>query len=105
MPIRALLTVVVVMGVLIVAGVLTLAITIFHRLGPSPAGTATLLEATAVPGNATTTLLDEQPGTRIQSVTATGDRLAVLLQGGGADRIVLLDPRSGQVVGHIGLAR
>lgn len=91
MPIRALLTVVVVMGVLIVAGVLTLAITIFHRLGPSPAETATLL--------------DEQPGTRIQSVTATGDRLAVLLQGGGADRIVLLDPRSGQVVGHIGLAR
>ena len=32
-----------------------------------------------------------------------GDRLAVQLQGGGADRVVLVDPRTGAVAGRIGL--
>ena len=41
----------------------------------------------------------------MQALGAAGDRLAVLLQGGGPDRVLLLDPRSGQVVGRVGLAR
>jgi len=47
--------------------------------------------------------LGEPDGTRIAGVAAAGDRLAVQLQGGGPDRIVLVDPRSGAVVGRIGL--
>ena len=86
---RALLTAVVVMGVLIVAMVATLVVVIVRRLAVPPA----LAQA-----------LNEAPGTHIQAIASAGDRLAVLLQGGGADRIVLLDPRSGQVVGRIGLA-
>ncbi len=86
---RALLTAVVVMGVLIVAGVATLAVTIMRRL--------------AAPQSHVAQIMAEPPGTRVQAISQAGDRLAVLLQGGGPDRIVLLDPHSGQVVGRIGL--
>ena len=50
-------------------------------------------------------ILDEPPGTRIAGITTVADRLAVQLTGGGADRIVLLDPRTGQVAGRVALAR
>ena len=89
MNIRALMTAVVVMGVLIVAGVTILVVTAFRRLSLPPISSAQLL--------------DEPQGTHMQSVSAVGDRLAVLLLGGGPDRIVLLDARSGKVVGRIGL--
>ena len=87
---RALLTAVVVMGVLIVAMVATLVVVIVRRL--------------AVPSPLLAQAMNEAPGTHMQAIASAGDRLAVLLQGGGADRIVLLDPHSGQVVGRIGLA-
>jgi hypothetical protein len=38
-------------------------------------------------------------------VTLVGDRLVVQLAGGGADRLVFLDARTGAVVGRVGLAR
>jgi hypothetical protein len=85
------LALVVVMGVLIVAGVVTLAVTIMHRLG-GPAASAAVV-------------MDEPAGTHIQSLSAVGDRLALLLQGGGPDRVILVDPRSGLVVGRVGLTR
>ena len=88
---RALLTAVVVMGVLIVAMVATLVFVIARRLSGSPLLAAQVME--------------EAPDTRMQAIAQAGDRLAVLLQGGGPDRIVLIDPHSGQVVGRIGLAR
>jgi hypothetical protein len=48
-------------------------------------------------------LLDEPAGTRIAGIASAGDRLAVRLQGGGSDRVVLVDPRTGAVAGRIGL--
>ena len=57
----------------------------------------------AAPAVATSVLLEEPVGTRIAAIAAVGDRLAVQLQGGGADRIVLLDTHSGAVVGRVGL--
>ena len=42
-------------------------------------------------------------GTRIAAIAAAGDRLAVQLQGGGPDRVLLVDPRNGRVAGRIGL--
>jgi hypothetical protein len=48
-------------------------------------------------------LLDEPAGTRIVGISSAGDRLAVRLEGGGADRVVLLDVRTGVVAGRIGL--
>ena len=87
---RALLTLVVVMGVLIVAGVAGVAVTIVHRLGGAPVRAATVLE--------------EPVGTRMGGVAASSDGVAVLLSGGGPDRLVLIDPRDGRVVGRVGLA-
>ena len=80
------------MGVLIVVATTVLVILIARRIGgvgPGPASVAVLL--------------DEPAGTRIAAIASAGDRLAVQLQGGGADRVVLVDPRTGAVTGRIGL--
>ncbi len=77
---RALIVLVVGMGVLIVVGVGVVAATIMHRMG-GPAAVAIAASAT----------LDEPAGTHIATIGAAGDRLAVLLQGGGADRVVFVD--------------
>lgn len=88
----------VVMGVLIVLGTIGLLVALARR-GAVPAPVAT------APGpGPLAAILAEPEGTRIVAVTAVQDRLAVQLQGGGADRIVLVDPRSGVVTGRISLA-
>ncbi len=88
---KAMLAAVIGMGVLIVLGVAVLAVTVIRRLSVAP------MQAALV--------IDEPAGTHMLGMAAAGDRLAVLLQGGGPDRVVLLDPRSGQIVGRVGLAR
>ena len=92
---RALKIATIVMAVLIVGGTTLLIVVIAHRL--------------SVPGvtaaNPVAAVLDEPAGTRIAGVTAVGAMLAVRLQGGGADRVVLIDPVTGAVTGRISLAR
>ena len=88
---RFLKIITVVMAVLIVVGTTVLLVTIARRIG-SP----------AVPTQIAV-LLDEPAGTRIAGIAAVGDRLAVRLEGGGTDRVVLLDARTGVVAGRIGL--
>jgi hypothetical protein len=80
------------MGVLILAATTLLAVVIARRIG----GPGTSSAPVAV-------VLDEPEGTRIAGIASAGDRLAVQLQGGGPDRVVLVDPRIGAVAGHIGL--
>jgi hypothetical protein len=91
---RALQAAVIVMGVLIVAGVATIVVTIVTRLGGGGTG-----------GAVAQALLDEPAGTRIAGLSVAVDRLAVQLQGGGADRVVVLETRTGHVIARIGLAR
>ncbi len=81
------------MGVLILIGTTVLIVTIVKR--------------STAPGSAPNValVLDEPAGTRIAGLTAVADRLAIDLQGGGPDRVVLIDPRSGQIVGRIALRR
>ena len=80
------------MGVLIVVGTVVLIALLAGRIaGPSAV--------------AATTRLDEPAGTRITGIAAMRDRLALTLSGGGADRVVLVDPGSGRTVGRIELAR
>jgi hypothetical protein len=88
---RALLVLVIGMGVLIVVGVGVVAVTIVHRMGG------------AAPHAIAGGLLDEPAGTHIASVAAYGDRLAVVLQGGGTDRVVFVDPATGKNLGRISL--
>jgi Family of unknown function (DUF6476) len=84
---RALTVAVIVMGVLIVAGVATIVVTIAKRMA-SGAPIAATQQA----------VLAEPDGTRITGLATTADRLAVQLQGGGPDRIVVLDARTGHVL-------
>jgi hypothetical protein len=89
---RALLVLVVAMGVLIVVGVGVVAVTIIHRMGGEAPH--------ALAGG----ILNEPPGTHIVSVGSYGDKLTVVLQGGGADRVVLFDPVNGRTTGRVSLA-
>ncbi len=89
---RMLKVAVVVMGVLIIAGVTLLVVVIAGRI-------------TAPAGPAMHAVLDEPAGTRIVAISALSDRLALQLQGGGPDRVVVLDMRSGREVGRAALAR
>jgi len=92
---RALKAAVIVMGVLILAGVATIVVTIVNRMsGP---GVAEGAPAQAV--------LDEPAGTRIAGTSLVADRIALQLQGGGPDRVLVLDTRSGHVVARIGLGK
>jgi hypothetical protein len=84
---------VVVMGVLIVAGVVVLAVALTQRVGTLVAG-----------GVAAPAVLDEPAGTHIAGVSVLPDRLALTLQGGGPDRVVVVDSRSGRVLGRVSLA-
>lgn len=88
---RALQAAVIVMGVLIVAGVAVVGTTIVRRMAAPVGGAAVVL--------------DEPVGTRMVSAALAGERLAVVLQGGGPDRVLLVDPRTGAVAGRVGLAR
>lgn len=83
---------VLVMGVLIVGGTITLVALLAQRMS---SGGGTIASA----------VLDEPIGTRIAGASAAPDRLAVQLQGGGPDRVVVLDTRTGRVLGRVGLAR
>jgi hypothetical protein len=94
---RALKVATVVMGILIVLGTVGLVVGIVCR-SSSPAPVA------AMPAGFSA-LLQEPEGTRITGIAALQDRLAIQLQGGGADRVVLVDPRTGAVLGRIALNR
>jgi hypothetical protein len=83
---------VIIMGVLIVAGVVGLGVALTQRLSGQAASVASVL-------------LDEPAGSRIAGVSASPDRLAVQLQGGGPDRVILVDTKAGRVLGRVALAR
>jgi len=89
---RALVVAVVAMGVLIVIGGATLGVMVTRR-------------AAVAPPAVQNAVLDEPAGTRIAAVSALADRLALQLAGGGPDRVVVVDLRTGQVVGRAALAR
>ncbi len=97
---RALKAATVVMGVLILVGTAVLIATIFKRAtAPAPAGGGFVPSAASVG-----TTLHEPSGTRIIGLAATTDVLALALQGGGPDRVILVDPRTGESRGRITLA-
>jgi hypothetical protein len=86
---------VVFLGLVIVGMVATIVVTLVHRHA-SPAG--------FTPAASTALTLDEPAGTRIAAISTVGDRLAVLLQGGGPDRVVWVD-QSGHVAFRLQLRR
>jgi hypothetical protein len=88
---RALKAAVVIMGVLIIAGTVTLAVVIANRLSSRTA-----------PPVAIEASLNQPAGTRIVGVAGAGDRVAVHVTGGGLpDRILLVETARGRVVGTL----
>lgn len=87
---RALMALTIGMGVLIVAGTATIAVTIFRRMG---AGAAPVADA----------MLAEPAGTRIAGIAGSGERVALWLQGGGPDRVVVWDAAHGRIAGRLSL--
>lgn len=87
---RVLKVAVIAMGVLIVAGVATLATLIVGRVAPS-GGTAKAFR------------LGEPSGTGVANAALSGDHVLMVLRGGGPDRVVVLDAASGRVLARIGL--
>ncbi|MBN8872657.1 MAG: hypothetical protein J0H67_07465 [Rhodospirillales bacterium] len=97
---RAVKIAAVVMGVLILLGTAGLITAlVLRKPGPTATPVAAALPATF------DARLDEPDGSRILGVAAAGDRIAVALTGGGPDRVVLVDPRTGGVAGRISLRR
>lgn len=91
---QALRVLVVVMGVMIVGGTITLGVLLARKMagGSDPAIASALV-------------LEEPAGTRIAQASGAGEAVVVRLEGGGPDRVVVVDPRTGRVTGRIGLAR
>jgi hypothetical protein len=80
---RALKWAIGVMSVLIVAGVAVIGVTIVRRLS-------------ALPGPTMARVLDEPAGSRIAGIASVPEGMALLLQGGGPDRVVVIDAKSGR---------
>ena len=80
------------LGVVIIAMVLTIMVTLAHRMSAPATPAAAVTEA----------VLTEPPGTHLVSIAPAGDRLAVLLQGGGPDRLLFLAP-DGHITGRVSL--
>ncbi len=94
---RALLALVIVMGVLILTGTAGLIAVVVHRLS-QPRAIATA----AIPA----VLPQEPEGTRITTLTRQSDTvLAIALTGGGPDRVLLWDLAAGRAVAEIRLGR
>ncbi len=103
---RGLQVAVIVMGVLIVAGVAVIGVTIARRTFMAQEVPRESIRD--VPGRDATLRdlqLDEPEGTRIVAVSGQAPRLAVQLQGGGPDRVVLVDLQDGRILGRLTLRR
>ncbi len=92
---HALKALVVVMGVLIIAGLAVIVATIVNR--------TTHPGAAITPGAAL--LLDEPDGTHVGETALANGTLALTLVGGGPDRVVVVDLASGRVVRRVLLSK
>lgn len=88
---RALQALVIIMGVLLVAGSVTVAVTIIHRMSSGTHHAA----GGHVPAHADINL---PPGDRVESVSEAGDRLALRVTGPQGEAILLVDPATGAIV-------
>jgi hypothetical protein len=95
---RPLLIAVIAMGVLIV---LVTTIVVVKLVKDVVAGPATSPASVTL----TTTMLHQPPGAHIVTIAAVGDRLSILLKGGGPDRILFVNPGTGKVAGQLMLGQ
>ncbi|MBW4023460.1 MAG: hypothetical protein HIU92_10040 [Proteobacteria bacterium] len=92
---RPLLIAVIAMGVLIVVVTTVVIVKLVKDIVSGPSAPVTL----------TTTMLHQPAGSHIVSIAAVDGRLSVLVEGGGPDRILLVEPGSGRVAGELMLGQ
>lgn len=98
---RALVALTIFMGVLIVAGLAVIVVTIVHRVSAPKPELAAVTAAAGAPGHATVAL---PPGAAILNVTGVGDRLVLhVATPQGGDALITLDPATGAVIETIDL--
>ena len=85
---------VIVMGVLIIAGTVGLIAVIVQRM--SSAAPGAMSTAQRIEGG-----LGQPAGTHIRGLAGAGDRVAIWVEGPQGERVLLLDPRSGRVLGEL----
>src|SRR5271167_3857570 len=102
---RGLKVLVVVMGILLLAGVAVVIVTIMTRLTQHPATTAPAAAATqGRPVPFGTTTLNLPAGARVIEMQSAGRRLALhLRRADGSEAILILDPDTGTEMGTIDL--
>jgi hypothetical protein len=91
---RPLLIAVIAMGVLILLVTTVVIVKLVKDVVTAPAS-VTL----------TTTMLHQPAGSHIVTITTVGGRLGVLVEGGGPDRVLFVDPDSGRVAGQMMLGQ
>lgn len=98
--VAALKALVIGMGVLIVAGTVTLVVLLVQRANaPAPARMA----AVAPEFRGEVIVLGQPEGSRIGGIVAAGGAVAIWVQRPDGDRVVLVDPASGRRSGEIRL--
>jgi len=91
---------VIIMGVMIVAMLATIVVTIFRRMtAPKPIEAPAVASAPSVPGSAPIAAdVTLPPGTTLKEVTGTAGRLVLhLVAADGQESLMLLDPATGKV--------
>lgn len=104
---KALKTLVIVLGVLILAGVAAVGVTLYNRAtrpggfaGDRPAAPAT---RTAEPPSVGS--LGLPAGSRIKGIAGAGSRVVVHVElPGGQEQLLLLDPATGRIAGRLGVS-
>ena len=113
-PIPVLKSAVIIMGVLIVAGLVVIIMKISQKTGELAENMATAdpkvtTAAESTQGDATSFRLDLEQvgldvGARLLSMDVAGERLVLRVQtGAGVERVVIVDVKSGVVVGEVAL--
>jgi hypothetical protein len=98
---RALVALTIFMGVLIVAGLAVIIVTIVHRVSAPKPEMAAVTAAAGAPGHATVAL---PPGAGVLNMTGVGDKLVLhIATPQGGDELITLDPATGAVIETIDL--
>lgn len=102
---RALKVLVIVMGVLLVAGIIALGFAVQYRINhPRQAPAAIAVPAIGPAGMPSTTTLDLPQGSRVVGAEASGDRLVVRVElAGGSEELIIVNLSTGTPVATVTL--
>lgn len=102
---RPLLIAVIAMGVLVVLGTTVVIVKVVKDIVSGSAHGTAASSTTADTIALTTNMLSQPDGSHIVNIAGVGDRLSVLVSGGGPDRVLFVDPATGHVTGQLMLGK